>query len=126
MFLARQCDVGDDSGKWFTIVLEHKTARRVGYCAFGCLGHESSDEAIAHHLQYQLDRETDQFYAKRKIDVEPRFGHMKHNLRWKQFMRRGLTACRSEFRILCAAMNLSSLARWLESRELSVSEIPIS
>lgn len=74
----------------------------------------------------KLDRETDQFYAKRKVDVEPRFGHMKHNLRWKQFMRRGLAACRSEFRILCAAMNLSSLSRWLESRNLSVSQILIS
>ena len=74
----------------------------------------------------QLDRQTDQFGAKRKVDVEPRFGHMKHNLRWKQFMRRGLAACRSEFRILCAAMNLSTLARWLGSRELAVSEIPVS
>jgi transposase len=72
----------------------------------------------------KLDRETDRFGAKRKVDVEPRFGHMKHNLRWRQFIRRGLAACRSEFRILCAAMNLSTLARWLESQDLAVSQIP--
>jgi transposase len=71
----------------------------------------------------QLDRETDNLGAKRKTDVEPRFGHMKHNLRWRQFMRRGLAACRSEFRILCAAVNLSKLARWLDSRSLSVANI---
>jgi len=35
--------------------LEH----RVGYCARGCPGHDSSGEALAHYLQFQLDRETD-------------------------------------------------------------------
>lgn len=74
----------------------------------------------------KLDRETDRHGANRKVDVEPRFGHMKHNLRWKQFMRRGLAACRSEFRILCAAVNLSALARWLESQNLAVSQIPLN
>lgn len=67
MFLARQCDVGDDTGKWFTVVLDRKSSRRIGYCAFGCAGHESSDEAIAHHLQYQLDRETDLWLDRREM-----------------------------------------------------------
>jgi transposase len=71
----------------------------------------------------QLDRQTDRVGAMRKVDVEPRFGHMKYNLRWQHFMRRGLDACRSEFRILCAAMNLSTLARWLYRRDLELSAI---
>jgi len=70
-----------------------------------------------------LDRRTDRAGAMRKVDVEPRFGHMKHNLRWRQFMRRGLAACRSEFRILCASLNISSLARRLESLSIEASEI---
>ena len=32
--------------------------RRTGYCALGCVGHASAEAALAHHLQYQLDRET--------------------------------------------------------------------
>jgi len=64
----------------------------------------------------QHDRQHDCLGARRKAFVEGHFGHMKHNLRWRQFMRRGLVACRSEFRLLCAAINLSKLARWLENR----------
>lgn len=87
---------------------------------------ETTRFVLAMSERRRLDRQTDQFGALRKADVEPRFGHMKHNLRWRQFMRRGLAACHSEFRILCAAMNLSTLARWLSSRGLAVSQIPLS
>jgi hypothetical protein len=59
MFTAKQCEEGADAGKWYTVVLERKGARRTGYCALGCSGHESAADALAHHLQYQLDRETD-------------------------------------------------------------------
>ena len=70
----------------------------------------------------ELDRRTDGFGVQRKGDIEPLFGHMKHNLRWRQFARRGLAACRSEFRILCAAINLSKLARMLASKGLTVGQ----
>ena len=65
MFTARKCDDGDDAGKWYTVVIERKGVRRTGYCALGCSGHESSDEALAHHLQYQLDRESDLWLERR-------------------------------------------------------------
>lgn len=87
---------------------------------------ETTRFLLAMSERRELDRRTDRFGALRKADVEPRFGHMKHNLRWRQFMRRGLAACRSEFRILCAAMNLSTLARYLAARGLALSEIPAS
>jgi hypothetical protein len=67
MFITRQCEVGDEAGKWFTVVIAHKTVRRVGYCAIDCAGHESSDAALAHHLQYQLDRETDFWLDRRAL-----------------------------------------------------------
>lgn len=60
MITARQCETGKEAGQWFSLTvkpggLEH----RVGYCARGCPGHGSSAEALAHYLQFQLDRETD-------------------------------------------------------------------
>ena len=57
MFTARKCEIGADAGKWYTVVIEREGTRRVGYCARACPGHNSSAEALAHHLQYQLDRE---------------------------------------------------------------------
>ncbi len=65
MFTAKQCDVGADTGKWYTVVLERAGSRRTGYCALGCSGHDSAADALAHHLQYQLDRETDLWLERR-------------------------------------------------------------
>jgi hypothetical protein len=67
MFIARQCEVGNETGRWFAVMIEQKIVRRVGYCALGCAGHESSDDALAHHLQYQLDRETDLWLDRRAL-----------------------------------------------------------
>jgi len=65
MLTARMCDDGADAGKWYAVVIERQTVRRAGYCALGCSGHASSDDALAHHLQYQLDRETDLWLERR-------------------------------------------------------------
>jgi hypothetical protein len=59
MLTTRKCEVGADAGKWYAVMINGQAVRRAGYCAVGCPGHESSGEALAHHLQYQLDRETD-------------------------------------------------------------------
>ena len=65
MFTARECEVGADAGIWYTVVIERQNTRRVGYCAYACPGHNSSAEALAHHLQYQLDREADLWLERR-------------------------------------------------------------
>jgi len=65
MFSARKCEIGADAGKWYTVVIERQGARRIGYCARGCAGHESAEEALAHHLQYQLDRESAMWLERR-------------------------------------------------------------
>jgi len=70
MFTARKCEVGADAGKWYTVVIERQGARRAGYCARGCAGHASSEEALAHYLQYQLDRETDLWLQRRDAPRE--------------------------------------------------------
>jgi hypothetical protein len=60
MFTAKKCEIGEHAGKWFTVAIQSGGLTcRIGYCAQGCPGHESSDAALAHHLQFQLDRETD-------------------------------------------------------------------
>ncbi len=60
MFTAQKCELGKQAGKWFTVAIEAGgLARRVGYCARGCPGHESGVAAVAHHVQYLLDRESD-------------------------------------------------------------------
>lgn len=60
MFTAKKCEFGNQVGMWFTVVIQPGgLSQRIGYCARGCAGHESSVAALAHHLQFQLDRETD-------------------------------------------------------------------
>ena len=56
------------------------------------------------------DRRIGHFGVHRKAMIEGHFGHFKHNLRWRQFLARGLKACRAELRLLCAAYNLMKLA----------------
>jgi hypothetical protein len=64
---ARMCESGADAGKWYTVIIERGGTRRAGYCAIGCTGHESSDEALAHYLQFQLDREADLWLDRRAL-----------------------------------------------------------
>ena len=78
---------------------------------------------LAMSKRREKDRLTDRFGARRKGDVEALFGHMKRNLRWRQWVGRGLAACRSEFRVLAAAINLSKLARVLTSKGLTVAQV---
>ena len=60
MFTAQKCEFGNQAGKWFTVAIQPGgLTHRIGYCARGCPGHDSSVAALAHHLQFQLDRETD-------------------------------------------------------------------
>jgi hypothetical protein len=50
-----------------------------------------------------------ELYAQRKITIEPVFGQIKHNRRIDRFARRGLAACRAEWRLVMASHNLLKL-----------------
>jgi transposase len=50
-------------------------------------------------------------YGKRKQIIEPIFGQTKSNRRIDRFLRRGLAACRSEWRLIAATHNLLKLWR---------------
>jgi hypothetical protein len=70
MFTAQKCELGKDAGKWFVVVIQPGgVTQRIGYCARGCPGHESSVAALTHHLQFQLDRETELWLERRQSDA---------------------------------------------------------
>lgn len=50
--------------------------------------------------------EGDQKYRKRKIDVEPVFGQIKHNREFKRFALRGLSKNTTDWGLICVAHNL--------------------
>ena len=50
-------------------------------------------------------------YSKRKHMIEPVFGQIKHNRRISRFQRRGIQACRSEWRLIATTHNLLKLWR---------------
>jgi hypothetical protein len=59
---------GPDTGKWYMVAVEGQNpARRAGYCALQCTGHGTREEALAHHLQYQLDRQVDLWLERRSM-----------------------------------------------------------
>jgi hypothetical protein len=67
MFTAQKCESGEHAGNWFTVATPPgKLTHRIGYCARGCPGHESSVAALTHHLQFLLDRETDLWLSRQQ------------------------------------------------------------
>jgi transposase len=50
-----------------------------------------------------------ELYRKRRVMIEPLFGHTKFNRRIDRFQRRGRSACRSEWRLITATHNLLKL-----------------
>jgi Transposase DDE domain len=58
-------------------------------------------------------------YAKRKQTVEPVFGQVKDARGARRFMRRGLRACRAEWKLLCGTHNLLKLWRHQTAQPLA-------
>ena len=52
-----------------------------------------------------------EIYKRRKHTVEPRIGHIKHNMGVRRFLRRGLEKVRTEWTLVCCAVNLAILLR---------------
>jgi hypothetical protein len=52
-----------------------------------------------------------QLYRKRQTTIEPVFANTKFNRRIDRFLRRGRSACRSEWRLITATHNLLKLHR---------------
>jgi hypothetical protein len=57
------------------------------------------------------DPENRALYGKRQSSIEPVFGNIKANRGYRRFVRRGLKAANSEWRLICATHNLMKLRR---------------
>lgn len=62
-------------------------------------------------------KEGRQKYIKRLYTVEPIFGHLKHNLRYRHFLMRGLEKVKAEFRLMCIGYNLIKMNQLLAEVE---------
>ena len=62
--------------------------------------------ALQHRLQTE---EGKRFYAKRKSTVEPVFGIIKHVMKFRQFLLRGLEKVKGEWDLVCIAYNLKRI-----------------
>ena len=56
-----------------------------------------------------------EIYKRRKHTVEPRIGHVKHNLGVRRFLRRGIEQVQTEWAMVCTVVNLGIMLRnWEE------------
>ena len=54
-------------------------------------------------------------YKRRKHTVEPRIGHVKHNMGVRRFLRRGIEKVKTEWSMVCTAVNVGiALRHWEE------------
>jgi len=61
-------------------------------------------------------------YSKRKVIPEPVFGNIKHNLRFREFLLRGLKKVRAEFTLMAIVHNIKKIAKYL--RKLLLFKLP--
>ena len=53
-----------------------------------------------------------QHYSQRMVMIEPVFAHIKYNRRVDRFQRRGLAACRAEWKLITVTHNVLKLWRY--------------
>jgi hypothetical protein len=73
-------------------------------------------ESCRERLRARMDGEEGRkIYSRRRETVEPRFGEITHGLGVRRFLRRGLEKVRTEWTLVCTAVNVGILLRrWKE------------
>ncbi len=74
----------------------------------------SRDQYEEHRERLRLRMGTEagrQIYKRRKHTVEPRIGHIKHNMGVRRFLRRGIEKVTTEWMMVCTAVNVGILLR---------------
>jgi transposase len=77
----------------------------------------SRDQYEGHRQRLRRRMATEQgreIYKRRRHTVEPRIGHLKHNLGVRRFLRRGLEKVKTEWTMVCTAVNLGIMLRHWE------------
>lgn len=62
-------------------------------------------------------KEGQEKYNKRNYKIEPIFGHLKHNLKYRMFHLRGLEKVNGEFKLMCIAHNLTKIHKYINELE---------
>jgi transposase len=70
--------------------------------------YEDHRERLRRRMSTEVGRD---IYKRRKHTVEPRIGHIKHNLGVRRFLRRGIEKVKTEWSMVCSAVNLGILLR---------------
>jgi len=96
---------------------EYRGCRYAGVCTTNRDGREiriCDNAGVLYRMRHKLDTaEGKQIYAKRKIIVEPPFGNIKHNLKFREFLLRGLKKVSAEFTLIAIAHNILKIARFI-------------
>jgi transposase len=107
-----------DAGFWNTEQIERLADRGIRPLVKPDAGHRKTPgktrRVKPHYLQMREQLATEegkQLYRQRQAIIEPVFAQTKHNRRVDRFQRRGLGACRAEWRLITATHNLLKLWR---------------
>ncbi len=115
--------VSQDKKKWGTAKRKQyggcAACVRCAHAALCCKNPEKGrlinrDQYEAHRARLRLRMATEEgreIYKRRKYTVEPRIGHLKHNLGVRRFLRRGIEKVKTEWIMACTAVNLGILLR---------------
>jgi transposase len=119
------CPQGETLGYWKT---DSSTGARI-YRTFRCLGcinrfactkstlrtisRFPHEEVLVRRQKRMQSPEGQLLYGKRKTMVEPVFGHLKHNLKYRDLLLRGKFKATGEFLLMCIGHNLQKMTRYL-------------
>lgn len=96
-----------------------RKCRYFGVCTKSCEGRRitSYDNAdVLYGMRQKLDTaEGKMIYRRRKAIVEPVLGNIKHNLRFRQFLLRGLKKVKAEFTLMAIVHNILKIAKSFKS-----------
>jgi len=77
------------------------------------LSRSAQEELFDQRNQRLNSSEGKRIYQQRQGMVEPVFGHLKHNLKYRDLLLRGKTNVTGEFLLMCIGYNLQKIARYL-------------
>jgi transposase len=106
-----------DAGYWHHEQMDNLAARGLQVLVAPDAGHRNTPRRGRDKGRFAFMRSVLQselgagLYGQRKALIEPVFGHTKFNRRIDRFQRRGIAACRSEWRMICLTHNLAKLHR---------------
>lgn len=120
--LTLRCRRKEKSGAMCTIYQCHECqqCRYFGNCTKSSIGREIriyDNRDALYRMRQKLDTiEGKKIYQKRKTVIEPVFGNIKHNLKFREFLLRGLSKVKAEFMLIAIVHNIGKIAKVLRQQ----------